>query len=170
MHGALSAYFDDEKNAGLMLAGIGLALLAGAGALFPARLGLRPFAITLAVFAALKLAIGIGLYVKTGPQVAALVEQLGRDANALFASETLRMLVVQRNFVWIESAWAVVIVASVAVASWKKEHPIASGIALGLLVGASLLLPFDRIAERRGKVYLDALRAASQESTGVARE
>jgi hypothetical protein len=34
------------------------------------------------------------------------------------------------------------------------------GVALGLLIHAALLLAFDLIAERRGAVYLDAIRSA----------
>jgi hypothetical protein len=157
MQEALTRYFEGEKNAGLFLAGIGVALLAAAAVLFPARWELRSLAITLLVFGLLEAAVGVGLYLKTGPQVARLVEQLTGDAAAFYAGERPRMAIVQRNFGYLESTWLVLIVASAAVAFWQKRNVTLSGIALGVLVSVAIILAFDIIAERRGEQYVDAL-------------
>jgi hypothetical protein len=64
---AVMTYFTGEKNVAVMLmiaAAIGFVV---AAALMPVRWGLRPLAITLAVFAAIELAIGLGLYLRTDP-------------------------------------------------------------------------------------------------------
>jgi hypothetical protein len=53
-----------------------------------------------------------------------------------------------------------VIVVAAAVALTQKHRVWLSGIALGLLIHAALLLAFDLVAERRGAVYLEALRNA----------
>lgn len=51
----------------------------------------------------------------------------------------------------------IMITAIVAIA--QKGRPGVTGVALGLLIGAAVLLAFDLVAERRGAVYLDALEA-----------
>src|SRR4051794_19255726 len=112
---ALHTYFDGEKNAGLLLAGIGLAILAGAVAIFPARYELRPLAWTLLVFGVAELAIALGLYLKTGPQVAHLLSQLAEEPAAFFAAERPRMVHVQRNFVLLEIFWVSLIAVGAVV-------------------------------------------------------
>ena len=53
MNEAMTTYFDGEKNAGLMVAGIGAAVMIAALILFPSKWELRAFSITLMVFALL---------------------------------------------------------------------------------------------------------------------
>jgi hypothetical protein len=159
MNDALAKYFDGEKNAGLFFAGIGLLVLAVALVLFPARWELRSFAITLLVFGLLELAIGAGLYLKTGPQVVRLAELLSRDSAAFYAAEKPRMAIVQRNFVYLEALWLVLIASSAVVAIWQKRNVTLSGIALGVLVSTAAFLAFDTVAERRGEQYAAALAA-----------
>jgi hypothetical protein len=153
----LTAYFDGEKNAGLMLAAIGIAVLGAGSVLLPARWELRAFAMTLLVLGVVEIAIGVGLYLKTGPQVERLVSLLATDGAAFTASESPRMQIVQRNFVVLEAFWLVLMTASAAVALWQKRNPTWNGIALGVLINASVFLAFDIIAERRGNRYLAAL-------------
>jgi len=154
---ALTTYFDGEKRAGLLVAGVGLAVLGTAALLFPERWGLRSLAMTLAVGGLLELTIGVGLYLKTGPQVAKLVQQLASDPAGFYAAERARMAIVQRNFVYLEFAWVALMAASAAVAVWKKHATLPSGIALGLLLTLPVILAFDVVAERRGASYLEAL-------------
>lgn len=73
-------YFDGEKNAGLLLAGIAVAVLIAAALMFRARLDLGSFAVTLGVLAIAQMALGVGLYLRTAPQVSGLVERLQSDA------------------------------------------------------------------------------------------
>jgi hypothetical protein len=154
---ALHAYFDGEKYAGLLLAGISVAVLIAAAIMFRAGPSHRPFAATLGVFALIQIALGVGLYLRTGPQVAALVSQLGADAPAFYSAEAARMDRVQRNFVIIEYVELVIIVAAAIVAIAEKTRPGLSGVALGFLISASVLLAFDVIAERRGAEYVAAI-------------
>src|SRR5262245_4954675 len=102
MNEALTTYFAGEKNAGAVLAVIGL--LMGAGALLATRGLPKAFTYTLAVWALLELAIGVGLYLKTDPQVARLAALLANDAAAFYTTEQPRMATVQRNFVLLEYA------------------------------------------------------------------
>lgn len=161
MQDAMTVYFDGEKNAGLLIAGIGVAALALAAVFYQPRWGLRSFAVALAVLALVEIAIGVGLYLRTGPQVASLLTQLGSDSTRFFADEGARMARVQRNFVIIQYIELTVIVTAAIAAIALKNRFWLSGIALALLCHAAFLLAFDLVAERRGAIYLTELRTRS---------
>ena len=157
MEDALTIYFNGEKYAGLILAAIALTAIVTAIVLFRANADLRSFAITLAVVATAEIGLGVGLYVRTGPQVERLAEQLRSEAAGVRAAETIRMTRVQRNFVVIEYVELCLIGVTAIAAFLLKVRPGPSGVALGLLINASLLLAFDLLAERRGDQYVTAL-------------
>ena len=156
MHDALRMYFDGEKYAGLILAGVAMAAMLTAFLLFRAG-ELRSLAMTLAVVALAEIALGVGLYVRTDPQVRRLEAYLQADEPNFYRAETARMARVQRNFVLVEYAELFVIVTTALVAVWMKARPSPSGVALGLLINAAILLTFDVLAERRGAQYLAML-------------
>jgi hypothetical protein len=157
MNEAIAAYFSGEKNGGLVLAGVGVAMLVTAVVLFPARLELRSLAITVGVWSLLQLGIGLGLFLKTDSQVATLVAQ---EKSAMLTSELPRMEKVQTNFVVLEVVWVAMIIVGALVAWRMKESSAVCGVALGILLNASVLLAFDIVAERRGATYLAALKAS----------
>ena len=158
MREAILTYFTGEQNAGLVAAIVAFLGLAAAGFLREGRSSLRPLAVTLAIAALLDLALGVGLFVRTGPQVERLIAQLGSEASAFYTAESTRMTRVQRSFVLLEYAWVGLIVASVVAAvALRKRRPALSGVALGLLLNFVFLLAFDLVAERRGATYLAAL-------------
>jgi hypothetical protein len=161
MHDALTTYFDGEKSAAVLIAGIGAAALALAVVLYQPRWGLRSFAVTLAVLALIEIAIGVGLYLRTGPQVANLLAQLGSDSARFVAEEGARMTRVQRTFVIIQYVELAVIVTTAISAIALKHRLMLSGVALGLLIHAAFLLAFDIVAERRGAIYLSEIRTRS---------
>lgn len=156
MHDALRMYFDGEKYAGLILGGVALAAMLTAFLLFRAG-ELRSLAITLAVVALAEIALGVGLYVRTDPQVRRLEAQLQADEPSFYRAETTRMVRVQRTFVLVEYVELFAIVTTALFAVWMKARPSPSGVALGLLINAALLLTFDVLAERRGAEYLGML-------------
>jgi hypothetical protein len=160
MHDAMTIYFNGEKNAGLFLAAIGIAVVIGAMVLLRARPDYRSFAITLGLVALVEVAIGAGLYLKTDPQVGRLRAHLDSNASTFYADEGARMTRVQRNFVLIEYVEVVLIVLAALVAVAQKRSHTVTGIALGLLINATLLLAFDLLAERRGATYLAVIEAA----------
>jgi hypothetical protein len=160
MHDAMTIYFNGEKNAGLFLAAIGVVVVVGAAVLVRARPDYRSLAITLGLLAVIEIAIGAGLYLKTDPQVGRLRAQLDANAATFYADEGARMTRVQRNFVAIEYVEVVLILVSAIVAVVRKDSHAVTGVALGLLINASLLLAFDLLAERRGAAYLTVIEAA----------
>jgi hypothetical protein len=157
MRDVVLTYFTGEKQAGLLLAGLGVLGLAAAILFIQERWGLRSFALTLGAFAVIELGIGAGLYLRTGPQVATLIGQISTDPGSAFAVEGARMLRVQRNFqviLYVELA-AIVVAAGVAYALRSRAG--LSGVALAVLINGAMLLAFDIVAERRGAAYLSAL-------------
>lgn len=164
MKETLLAYFEGEKGAGLLLAFIGLAKLAVAAATGlrgGAMSGARPFAIALGAIAVLEIVGGAGLYLKTGPQVAALLERLEREPASFYASEAARMAKVQKNFVTLEIVWCAILTIGGVAAVVLKARPVPAGIVASLVITAALFLAFDLIAERRGATYYAALREPS---------
>jgi hypothetical protein len=159
MRDALLLYFAGEKHAGLLAALVGAVALAAALMLWSPRWGLRPFAVALGIIGLVELAIGVGLYLKTGPQVERLVAQLEREPARLYADEGARMAKVQRNFVYLEYGWIVLVVGAAVTAVAAKERHGLSSVALALALQGSFFLAFDLVAERRGAVYLAALRS-----------
>jgi hypothetical protein len=157
MHDALTTYFNGEKTAGALLACLGLIGLAAAALFSQPRLELRSLAATLAVLALVQIAVGAGLYFKTGPQVARLVAQLGSDGARALSEEGARMARVQRNFITLECTWTALLLASAVTAIAQKGRFWVSGVALGVLVNVAVLLAFDLVAERRGAIYLAAI-------------
>lgn len=160
MQESLVVYFNGEKYAGLLLAAIAVAMMVAAIIIFRAGAGFRSFALTLVIAAIAEIALGVGLYVRTGTQVSRLEEQLRRDAPAFYAAEAPRMARVQRNFVIVEYVELALILVSALAAVALKTRPGPAGIALGLLIAASMVLAFDVFAERRGAEYTAALTRA----------
>jgi hypothetical protein len=153
MHDAMMVYFDGEKYAGLFLAGVGVAQIVAALVL----LRLRSFAVTLIVLSLAEIALGVGLYLRTGPQVNRLVVQLGSDAERFYSDEGPRMARVQRNFVIVQYVELAIIIVTAIIAVTQKGRPGLTGIGLALLINAAILLTFDLLAERRGAAYLSTI-------------
>lgn len=159
MQDVILTYFNAEKATGLLLIALGVLGAVAAGIFFQPRWELRPFALTLAFFALAEIAIGLGLYIRTGPQVNNLVALLGSDAGRFVTDEGQRMSRIQKNFIIIQYVELALIVVAAVVAVTQKHRPWVFGIALGVLLNAALLLAVDLVAERRGAVYLKAIES-----------
>ena len=157
MQQAMHLYFDGEKNAGVLIAAVGAAIVVAAVVLFRGGPGLRSFAVTLGVVAVAEIALGVGLYLRTGPQVVRLEQQLQSAPAAFYSDEAVRMTRVQRNFVVIKYAELILIAGAAMALLALNERPALAGVALGILISAPVLLAFDWFAERRGDVYLQTL-------------
>lgn len=157
---ALTTYFDGEKSAGLVLAGVGA--LASAWA-FAVRRGYSDAAgmfWPVVLVGVLQLAVGVGLYARTGSQVAALHAQMERSTTEMLSTERPRMEKVQRNFVVIEVVELVLILVGAALALGFKGAPYRAEVGMGLVLQGAVMLVFDLLAERRGALYLAALLRA----------
>lgn len=157
MRESIMAYFGGEKAGGLLIATYGLLTLVAAAVASAPRWELRPFAITLGVLGLVEVAGGLGLYLRTGPQVTQLLELLTTDRARVLAEEGARMARVQSNFVTLERVWVALWVLSALTAITQKHRPAPQGVALALLLHFSAVLAFDLVGERRGAVYVAAL-------------
>lgn len=154
MQEAILSYFTGEKNAGVVLIILAIIGMAMAWIFFQPKYNLRAFAITLAVFSLIEIAIGSGLFLRTDKQVRGLLSELNSNPQIYFSGEKRRMTKVQNNFVNIQYTEAVIMVIGVIVALTLKNRPAISGVALAFVIHAAILLAFDIIAERRGAEYL----------------
>lgn len=158
MQDAILEYFTGEKLAGVTVAVVGAVGLVAAGVLMMPRWELRPMAAVLAVMGLLELTVGVGLWLKTGPQVESLLALQASDPARMLAEEGARMTKVQANFVRLEVLWVALMAAAAAVVLTQKGRPTLWAVCLGLALHAAFMLVFDAVAERRGAVYLAALR------------
>lgn len=163
MRETILTYFGGEKHGAMLLVAGGAVALTAAVALFPARWGVRSLAITTGVFALIYLALGIGLYLRTDPQVERLLAQLASAPSAFTSGELARMARVQRSFVLIEAVELVFIVGGALAAVAMKNRPTLCGVAVALALNAAFLMAFDLSAERRGAAYLAALQGSTPE-------
>jgi hypothetical protein len=165
MQNALTVYFDGEKYAGLLLAGAAVAVIVAAVVMYRAGAGFRSFALTLGIIALAEIALGVGLYLRTGPQVSRLERQLRSDRAAFQAAESARMDRVQKTFVVIEYVELCIIIAAAVTAVGFRNRVQLAGVALGLAISASILLAFDVFAERRGAEYVSAIERLARPIT-----
>src|SRR5690349_18352531 len=123
MQQAILEYFSGEKNAGILVAVIGAAAIAAAIVLIQPRWELKALAIVLGVLGLLELGVGIGLVIKTGPQVEGLLTLLKSDAARMQAEEAARMTRVQATFTMLQYTWVVLIAGALTVAIAMKARP-----------------------------------------------
>jgi hypothetical protein len=111
----------------------------------------------LAAIAAIQLAVGGTVLLRTDRQVAALEARLAADPVGFRAEEGARMERVMGGFRLYKAVEIALLAAGIglALAFPRREGPYAAGI--GLLVQAALMLVLDLFAEKRGRNYLDAI-------------
>jgi hypothetical protein len=151
-------YFAGERAAGALAAGLGVVSLAFAIWLYKSASPFRAMIYPVALVGIAQLAIGVGLWLKTPPQVAALESGLAAQPLDARAKETERMEKVQTNFAWIKIVEIVVMVAGVAMIMAWRTSPRAVGVGMGLTIQAAVMLAFDVFAEARGAEYLGWLK------------
>lgn len=155
--GPLQAYFDGEKQAGLFIAALGIASLAFAFWLYRDGGNFRAMLYPLAIIGLIQVAIGVGLYLRTPPQVAALEKSFSSGDAAAKEAERARMARVNANWKIIELAEVLIIALALIFILALKSRPVFVAVGMGLLIQASLLLAFDLFAEERARIYTEWL-------------
>lgn len=151
-------YFEGERQAGLLVAVLGLLALGFSLWLRAQPHTFRAMLFPLGVVGLLQLGIGVGLALKTPPQVTAVVRGLTDTPTEARRVETARMARVQRNFRIVEVVEAVVVLAALAMVLGLRERPTLVAVGMGLLLQGAVMLAFDVFAEARGAVYYAWLR------------
>ena len=150
----LLKYFAAEKSAALLLLALAVA---GVSLGLYLRVNGSPFramAWVLFPVAAIQLAVGAGLLVRTGPQMAALQQGLAQSPAQTVVAEKERMAKVNRSWLPIK----VVEVGLIAVGLGLIVFGATSGhtyaaVGMGLVLEAAVMLVFDIFAEQRAVEY-----------------
>jgi hypothetical protein len=109
---ALHTYFDGERQAGLCAALLGLISCAFATWLWSTTSTFRAMLVPIGLVGIIQLGVGVGLWVKTPGQVAALESGLGQPAAAAHtarSTEIVRMERVMKSFLVIKAVELVLI-------------------------------------------------------------
>lgn len=155
----LTAYFTGEKHGAIALMILGGVALTACLVLVATKSDYRAMAIPVGLVALLQVVIGVGLYVRTDPQVDALVAQHTAEPAAMVAAETARMDTVMRSFEIIKIVELVLIVVGVGLTHAFAHRPAIHAVGVGLIIQATVMLVFDLTAERRAVPYVEALHA-----------
>lgn len=155
MFQAMREYFHEEKTAA-KLAIFGSAIAGGSGVYLMTQSDLgRGAGYALIGVAAIGLAVGGGVYFRTNSQLRRLEDQL--DANPLDykREEGERMARVNAQFRILKIAEYSILGLGVAttVTGALKQADLTTGVGIGMIIDAGLLLLFDHFAETRAHVY-----------------
>lgn len=153
---ALHQYFDGERSAGWLLAALGALALGFSWWLRASGTPLRAMLYPLAIVGAIELAVGVGLALKTPPQVAALDQRFAAAPADARAAERTRMEKVQRNFVVIKWVEVAAVLAGLALVMFGRGEA-RVGVGMGMVIQGGVMLAFDVFAEQRGALYLSWL-------------
>lgn len=150
----LMVYFAAEKQAAVFIGSLGVVAAIFAAYLWLSANSFKAMAWPLLIIGLAQIAIGVGLFIRTDPQVARLQEGLEVNPQATVESEVARMTKVNRSFKVIEVIEVVVILAGIFLALFFRSRNLAlASVGMGLLLQAAVLLVFDLFAEHRALVY-----------------
>ena len=154
-HGSLDPmfrYFEGEKHAGALALALGLLAVAGALWLWRDAGPYRAMLYPLAIVGIIELGVGVGLLVKTGPQVATLTAAIEQTPEVALSRERERIVGVNARFELIKAVelMLIALAAALIVFSGRPEWV---GVGLGILLQATALLAFDIFAEQRAHLY-----------------
>lgn len=155
----LIRYFSAEKQAALLLLVLALAGMVSGVYLRITESFFRAMAWPLFTVAVIQTAVGIGLLMRTNPQVAALQQGFTASPATAVAAEITRMDKVNRAWILIEVVEVMLIVAGlILIFAGRSAHPAWTAFGMGLLIEASVMLAFDLFAEHRALVYTEWLK------------
>jgi hypothetical protein len=112
----------------------------------------------LAAIALIQLGVGGAIVARTPSQLIGLEQGLQRDPKVTRDAEVARLLKVLDAFRFYKLAEMALLAVALGLALFLPHNAIARGVALGLLLQASLMLAADLVAEHRAEAYLDVLR------------
>ncbi|MFY9550879.1 MAG: hypothetical protein WAU32_06990 [Thermoanaerobaculia bacterium] len=163
----LLLYFAAEKQGAILIAAIGVASGILAAYLWLAEGPFRAMAWPLAAIGLGQLALGVGLFLRTDPQIARLLEGLRSRPQATMQSELARMEKVNRSFKVIEAAEVAALATGLFLAlALRQRHPAWAAVGMGLVVQAAVTLVFDLFAEHRALAYTRWLAELSRSTGG----
>jgi hypothetical protein len=164
MRGDMRRYFAGETAEAWAFGGLGvLSVGAGGGLLLGGRDVTRGASVPLFAVGVIQLALAIGLWVRTPPQVAGFEAQLTAAPQAWREEETKRMEGVMRGFAIYKAAEVGLFFGGLALsgAGGVSQSDFALGAGFALAAEALVMLILDFYAEGRGRLYQAALSGFS---------
>ena len=155
MLAAMREYFHEEKTAA-KLAIFGSAIAGGSGVYLMTQSDLgRGTGYSLLGVAAIGLVVGGGVYFRTNSQLRRLEDQLDATPLDYKREESERMARVNAQFRILKIAEYSILGVGIAttLAGVVKQADLTTGVGIGLIIDAGLLLLFDHFAETRAHVY-----------------
>lgn len=156
---AMREYFHEEKNAA-KLAVFGSAVAGGAGVYLATQSDMgRGVGYSLIGVAAIGVIVGGGVYFRTNSQLRRLEDQLETSPEEYKRAETERMARVNAQFKILKIAEFSILGAGIATAitGAVQKADVTTGIGIGLVLDAALLLVFDYFAESRAHLYMQQI-------------
>jgi hypothetical protein len=156
--GAIGRYFAAERRGAALFLALGLAALASSAALWRSSTSYRGMIPPLAAVGSIQVVVGAIVFLRTPPQVAGLRARLDADEGEGRRMELDRMARVMASFRVYKAIELALLTAGITLAMlFPRHHPLyAAG--LGCVLQGSAMLVLDRVAERRGADYVEALR------------
>lgn len=154
-------YFTEEKIESLFYIIIGsIAILLALTFLLIIKYSFfKGFAIPLLLVGIMQLMIGSIIYTRTPKDIIRLEQQIKNQSQFIQNNEIPRMETVLQSFMiykWIEISFMIIGIILITI-FYKSPQTFWKGLALGLLIQASLMLCLDVIAEQRAENYLQFL-------------
>ncbi|MBX3724111.1 MAG: hypothetical protein KF713_19850 [Turneriella sp.] len=160
MRDAMRTYFEKEKTAALI--GIGGAIAAGGTGGYLATQGdlAKGIGYSLIGIGVIGLVVGGSVYLRTDNQLAKLEKQLETTPREYKTFEGARMERVITQFTILKIAELSIFAGGVAttVVGTTQKAELTTGIGIGLMLDAALLLLFDYFADARAQVYMQQIR------------
>lgn len=164
----LLSYFTAEKQAAVVIAGLGVVSTILAVYLWLTGSLFKAMAWPLIIIGAGQLALGAGLLLRTDPQVARLQEGLRSSPQVTLESELARMAKVNRSFKVVEAVEVLLLLAGLFLALVLRSRHLAwASVGMGLVLQAAVTLVFDLFAEHRALVYTRWLIELSHKVNGT---
>jgi hypothetical protein len=158
MREAMLSHFAAEKQEALILLLVGAAALAVSALLLRGGGAWRAMAIPVGAVALIQLAVGGSVYLRTDRQVAGLEAQLAAAPADHRSGEMIRMDRVMSGFRLYKAVEVALLLAGVALTVLFPHRQGLYAIGTGLVMQPAFMLVLDLFAERRGHLYLEALK------------
>jgi hypothetical protein len=153
----MSRYFSAEKTESLLFLAAGMVAILASWWLWRAGGTWRGMVYPLAAIAAIQIAVGGSVYLRTDAQVASFKQQLHENPKLLQVTERERMAKVMTNFIWYKALEIALLLAGIAFTFFTDRLSLLNAVGIGLIVQSALMLVLDLFAERRGEQYLNAV-------------
>ncbi len=155
-------YFNAERNESIVFILVGLiAIILGIYFLIKSENSLlKGMSYPLIAIALIQIIVGITIFLRTPSDFEKAQRNL-ENKSEIKAIEIPRMAKVMQLFSLLKKIEIALIIIGIILFFVFKNNLLLKGIAIGLVIQASIMLTMDLIAEKRAKIYLNHLKSFS---------